>query len=199
MPNLQSLIVDQGVTFKNAFVATPVCCPSRTETLTGRYFHNIGAPTGSCFHIDAIDNVFSNTTTFNQLYQNGYNVGVFGKLTNADSNYFCNNPKNVSQAGMSRVYSMCNQQDYYDTKYFSKYPNGTSFYTSLNGSDESTYQSAQLGNRSLEFITTNLENKTPFLNYIGYHCPHEVIQTSIILFFYFISSFVDFQFYLLLA
>ena len=74
---------------------------------------------------------------------------------------------------MTRVYSMCNQQDYYDTKYFSKYGNGTSFYTALNGSDESTYQSAQLGNRSLEFITSNLENKTPFMNYIGYHCPHE--------------------------
>ena len=41
MPNLQSLIVDQGITFKNAFVATPVCCPSRTETVTGRYFHKL--------------------------------------------------------------------------------------------------------------------------------------------------------------
>ena len=57
MPNLQSLIVDQGMTFKNAFVATPVCCPSRTETVTGRYFHNIGAPTGNCFHIDAIGTI----------------------------------------------------------------------------------------------------------------------------------------------
>ena len=74
---------------------------------------------------------------------------------------------------MTRVYSMCNQQDYYCTKYSSYYGNGTQFFTALNNSDESTYQSAQLGNRSLEWITTNLENKTPFFNYIGYHCPHE--------------------------
>ena len=41
-------------------------------------FISIGAPTGDCFHINATGNVFSNTTTFNQLYQNGYNTGVFG-------------------------------------------------------------------------------------------------------------------------
>eukprot|EP01084_Bolivina_argentea_P159751 278236_1 len=173
MPHLQSLIVQQGVTFSNAFVATPVCCPSRTETVTGRYFHNIGAPNGNCFHIDATDNVFSNTTIFNQLYQNGYNTAVFGKLTNKDGSYFCNNPKNPAKAGMTRVYSMCNQQDYYCTKYLDHYGNGTSKYTNLNKNSESTYQSAQLGNESLAFITQNLKNKTPFLNYIGYHCPHE--------------------------
>ena len=27
MPSLQSLVVSEGLTFSNAFVATPVCCP----------------------------------------------------------------------------------------------------------------------------------------------------------------------------
>eukprot|EP01083_Nonionella_stella_P049114 131017_1 len=173
MRHLQALIVDEGVTFNNAFVATPVCCPSRTETVTGRYFHNIGAPNGDCMSIDATDNVFSNTTIFNQLYQNGYNTGVFGKLTNEDSHYFCNNPKNVKDAGMTRVYSMCSASDYYCTKYLDHYGNGTSFYTNLDKDNETTYQSAQIGNQSLAFIASNLQNNTPFLNYIGYHCPHE--------------------------
>ena len=28
-PKVKSLLVEQGVFFENAFVATPVCCPSR--------------------------------------------------------------------------------------------------------------------------------------------------------------------------
>lgn len=62
---------------------------------------------------------------------------------------------------------------YYCTKYLDHYANGTSRFTNLNKDDESTYQSAQLGNQSLAFIRESLESGTPFLAYIGYHCPHE--------------------------
>lgn len=43
MPSLQSLIVNEGMTFNNAFVATPVCCPSRTEFISGRYYVRISS------------------------------------------------------------------------------------------------------------------------------------------------------------
>jgi len=39
----QRLIGEQGTTFENAFVNTPICCPSRASFLTGRYMHNTGA------------------------------------------------------------------------------------------------------------------------------------------------------------
>ena len=81
MKNLQSMIVSQGITMRNGFVATPVCCPSRTELITGRYYHNIGAPNGQCMHIDATANVFSNTSLFNIMANyGGYKTGVFGKV-----------------------------------------------------------------------------------------------------------------------
>ena len=44
MPAVRSQLMDKGVSFDNFFVNTPICCPSRTEFLTGRYYHNVGPP-----------------------------------------------------------------------------------------------------------------------------------------------------------
>ena len=42
MPNLRSLLIEQGTTFENAFVTDPLCCPSRATILRGQYAHNHG-------------------------------------------------------------------------------------------------------------------------------------------------------------
>jgi len=43
MPLLNKYLVKQGVSFKNFFVHTPICCPSRSSIFSGRYLHNGGA------------------------------------------------------------------------------------------------------------------------------------------------------------
>ena len=40
MPKTKHLLVDDGLTFKNAFVSTPICCVSRSSIISGRYTHN---------------------------------------------------------------------------------------------------------------------------------------------------------------
>ena len=40
MDKTNELIVDKGITFKNGFVHSPICCISRSSYMSGRYVHN---------------------------------------------------------------------------------------------------------------------------------------------------------------
>src|SRR3712207_1127778 len=40
MPQIRSLLIEEGISFEQAFMSHPVCCPSRATILTGLYDHN---------------------------------------------------------------------------------------------------------------------------------------------------------------
>src|SRR5918999_3255299 len=42
MPNLRSLLAEEGASFENTFTSQSLCCPSRATILTGLYAHNSG-------------------------------------------------------------------------------------------------------------------------------------------------------------
>lgn len=42
MPIIRRGLVARGIRFRNAFVADPLCCPSRAAILTGSYAHTNG-------------------------------------------------------------------------------------------------------------------------------------------------------------
>jgi arylsulfatase A-like enzyme len=42
LPKIRQWLADGGTTFRNAYVSTPSCCPSRASLMSGRYVHNNG-------------------------------------------------------------------------------------------------------------------------------------------------------------
>ena len=67
MPNVRTLIADQGVTFDNSFVSYSLCCPSRATFLTGQYAHNHGVwgnapPNGGYYKLDSTNTLPSGSS-----------------------------------------------------------------------------------------------------------------------------------------
>ncbi|KAL8565413.1 hypothetical protein ACOMHN_029106 [Nucella lapillus] len=44
---IRNLIGNEGITFQNMFVSSPLCCPSRSSIMTGKYVHNHHAANNS--------------------------------------------------------------------------------------------------------------------------------------------------------
>src|SRR5262245_11052409 len=81
MPTVQSELVGHGVSFSNAFVVNPTCCPSRASLLTGQFSHTTGVyrnrpPFGA---FESFDDA---TTLATALHGGGYRTGLFGKYLN---------------------------------------------------------------------------------------------------------------------
>lgn len=82
MPNVRRLLGSHGVTFANAFVTTPYCCPSRASILTGLYSHHTGVlsdspPDGGAPAFD------DRSTIATWLSRAGYRTAFVGKYLNA--------------------------------------------------------------------------------------------------------------------
>jgi N-acetylglucosamine-6-sulfatase len=85
MPTVQRRLMNQGITFPNAFVVNPECCPSRASTFTGLYSHNTGVyrdqpPHGGMKSFVSHGNESSTIATW--LRDDGYTTALMGKYLN---------------------------------------------------------------------------------------------------------------------
>jgi hypothetical protein len=166
MKQTQELLEKTGGLLTNWRIHTPICSPSRSETVSGRYFHNIksplpvppvklqGAATG---HIDG--SLYQNDSFGVHLRrEKGYNVGMFGK-----SNF------NTAQ-GFDRWF----QGAYLG--YGGGWQDNEATNFSYHGKP-TDYATALIGNKSVEWlhrpeITGPHSAGRPFFLYFAPHCPH---------------------------
>jgi arylsulfatase A-like enzyme len=77
MPNTIQRFKQEGRDFPQAFVTTPLCCPSRSTIFTGRYAHGTEVLTNLDGH-----KLDQTTTLPHYLHGDGYRTGMFGKYLN---------------------------------------------------------------------------------------------------------------------
>jgi len=76
MPQTRQIFEQGGTSFRNAYVAQPLCCPSRASIFSGRYPHNTGITIND-------GNGFDATRTWERyLHDAGYRTGIVGKYLN---------------------------------------------------------------------------------------------------------------------
>ena len=79
-----------GSNFLTLSKQTPICCPSRTETLSGRMYHNVlSDDLSGCMHVNSTGYIFQHSASlFPALRSAGYMTGGFGKIINGQGRTF---------------------------------------------------------------------------------------------------------------
>ena len=152
-PNIDR-IGREGVVFRNAFMTTPLCSPSRASFLTGQYAHTHGI-------IDNVDRSAAShqLTTFPLLlHQAGYETAFIGKwhMGNDDT----------PRPGFDRWVSFKGQGSYRDQ---TLNEDGTAVKTQ-------GYITDILTDRAVEFIKRRHEK--PFLIYLAHKAIHPEVQQN---------------------
>eukprot|EP00040_Diaphanoeca_grandis_P034069 m.209824 g.209824 ORF g.209824 m.209824 type:complete len:684 (+) comp33051_c0_seq1:81-2132(+) len=177
MKSLQKNFLDGGVRMENGFVATSICCPSRTETFTGRHLHNVLGGT-NCMWADTSLVGDRGVGLFGRLTDQGYTTGLFGKITN-DAGFILKHI--TAEKSVSYIDSPIDYNDYTGSTYYRLFENGTQYTETLSKNNPvfgTPYQTTQIGNRSLAWIREVANGPKPFFAYLGPHAPHYPAQPA---------------------
>jgi N-acetylglucosamine-6-sulfatase len=171
MPKTTSLLADQGMSFQNAFVTNPLCCPSRATTMRGQYAHN----TGVWFNLNVFnpdpavrdggwegykENGYEEDNVATRLHAEtvGYRAGLFGKYLNGYDG-------SAVPGGWDDWFAFAGVE-YYD---YAVNDNGTIVHYD---SQESDYSTDVLSEQTQQFIGESVALGKPFFAYVAPYAPH---------------------------
>ena len=168
MPKTHSLLREQGMGFRNAFVSNAICCPSRATIMRGQYSHNTGvwsnSPTDSPSTTTGgwqayQENGNEADTVATRMQDAGYRTGLFGKYLNG---------YNTTEVppGWDTWFAHVNGIDYYD---YQINDNGTIKHYESTSAD---YETDVIANHAKTFIGTSADAGEPFFAYVAPKAPH---------------------------
>jgi len=154
MPELDRL-AGGGVRFRNAFVTTSICSPSRATCLTGLYSHKTGVPTNDP-SVDPAENV---PLISEMLQKAGYETAFIGKWHMA--------PTDVPRRGFDYWLSFKGQGVYFDPT------------LNLNGErfQAKGYTTDILTDYAVKWIEGRKKDK-PFALFLWHKAPHEEVKSA---------------------
>ncbi|XP_051896818.1 glucosamine (N-acetyl)-6-sulfatase (Sanfilippo disease IIID), b [Pristis pectinata] len=158
MKKTRALIGDAGVTFTNAFVVTPLCCPSRSAILTGKYPHNHlvrnNSLSGNCSSVHW-QKVMEPQAFSVYLKKRGYQTFYAGKYLNQYGHPAVGGTAHVPM-GWDHWHGLVGNSKYYN---YTLSVNGAA--ERHNGNYQKDYLTDLIANRSVEFLESR-KHDVPF-------------------------------------
>jgi N-acetylglucosamine-6-sulfatase len=163
MPNVRTLLADQGVTFDNNFVSYSLCCPSRSTFLTGQYAHNHqvwgnAAPNGGYYKLD------STNTLAVWLSRAGYQTIHLGKYLNG---YGTRNATEVPP-GWGEWHGSVDPSTY---RYYN-YTLNENGKLATYGTGAANYQTDVYSRKAVDIIRRQVADPRPFFLWVAFLAPH---------------------------
>ena len=168
MPNLKRHLVNRGTNFTNAFVHTPICCPSRSSILSGRYLHN-GV---------AINNTKSGNCN-GELWRSGAEKSTFAVYAKAAgyTTFYAGKYLNAYDSGVppgyDYWYGLVGNSRYYNYTIIASEDGGKTYRTDHHGDNyENDYLPDRVANWTLERIDQAIGQDKPFVSINSWPTPH---------------------------
>jgi N-acetylglucosamine-6-sulfatase len=165
LPQITSLLADQGTSFEEAFVSHPICCPSRATILTGLYDHNHNVisnrrPDGGFQKF--LSEGHEEDSIPVALQDGGYQTAYFGKYLNG---YSQTDPTHVPP-GWDEWYGKLNEQKLYDYR-INENGEEVSY-----GSEPEDFFTDVLSGKATDFVRNAAAEDQPFFAYVAPTAPH---------------------------
>jgi N-acetylglucosamine-6-sulfatase len=169
MPKTRSVLKTKGMSFSNAFVSNPLCCPARATIMRGQYAHNTGvwsdmgsdkANTSEGGWKAYRNNGLEQDNVATRLDTAGYRTGLFGKYLNG-----YNQGNTYVPPGWDRWFG-AGAFRYFD---YDANDQGTIRHF---GTRDSDYVTDVVGEKAKTFISTSAAQGKPFFAYVAPIAPH---------------------------
>jgi N-acetylglucosamine-6-sulfatase len=165
MPKTRSVLKTKGMSFSNAFVSNPLCCPARATIMRGQYAHNTGVWSNKANVSEGgwqayRKNGLEQDNVATRLDAAGYKTGLFGKYLNGYNQGNTYVPPGWDRwfgAGAFR-YLDYDANDQGTIRHF--------------GTSDSDYVTDVVGEKAKTFISTSAAQGKPFFAYVAPIAPH---------------------------